>query len=80
MTPAELAAASLTFSVQVRCFGHVEERALGKHEMDEPVTLENREEYVKLHLEWLLKDSVEAQFGVSGFCSTLFQSLNPILI
>lgn len=64
MSAADLQTAALSFSVELQSFGRVEERALGGHEADDPVTLGNREEYVQLYLSWALQDSVEPQFKV----------------
>lgn len=64
MSSEDLQAAALTFSFEVQCFGHTEERPLGEHDVDEPVTLDNKEEYVRLYLKWILEDSIEPQFRV----------------
>lgn len=58
-----------TFQVETEVFGHVETHDLKPNGGNIPVTNENREEYVKLFVEWKLEKSIERQFRafIEGF-------------
>eukprot|EP00917_Polyrhabdina_sp_WS-2016_P010650 GHVP01023467.1.p1 GENE.GHVP01023467.1~~GHVP01023467.1.p1 ORF type:complete len:688 (-),score=125.32 GHVP01023467.1:154-1953(-) len=60
----DLDAADLSFSVTVEGFGGAEptEVPLGEFSIDKKVTLDNRENFVKLKLNWIINESIKANF------------------
>ncbi|KAL8271527.1 hypothetical protein Esti_004562 [Eimeria stiedai] len=64
-----LEAMRLTFSVSSDFLGEQRETALGSHDPNEEVTVQNREEFVELYIQHVLNTSVEAQYSAfeSGF-------------
>ncbi|PFH32424.1 putative E3 ubiquitin-protein ligase [Besnoitia besnoiti] len=69
-------AMALTFSVELDCYGDRVELPLGEHAVTDEVTIENREEYVRLYVDHVLNKSIEAQYRAfhQGFHSCVHEA------
>eukprot|EP00812_Abedinium_dasypus_P010043 NODE_368_length_1627_cov_238.986641.p1 GENE.NODE_368_length_1627_cov_238.986641~~NODE_368_length_1627_cov_238.986641.p1 ORF type:complete len:492 (+),score=157.11 NODE_368_length_1627_cov_238.986641:3-1478(+) len=67
----------LFFSVTYDRFGCSTEVELKEGGKSIPVTFENREEYIRLHCNWILNSSVEQQYG--AFCKGFNQCIGDTL-